>query len=269
DAEQITYSVLTDTGGTLTTVNVTARGANSTTEVSHGDGSDVFEVLGQDTPVTWAGDMRAYGLFWEEVASRMGYEGRFNLWPEETATEQVWKMLAADVDYKFPAPTQTLTHWAPNGVAELARDITRDLFSRYAYLYGVDVTQGNGSDIYLSIAQAGPDSHHFTVPTQGQMQTVETTYGRLDAPVVNLQLLQDFASGVDPVFGYFLSERIRNARSFGLSGVPWFEGYDLEAGDVVTFQPGWSSTPISARVIEYVKGEDEQIGLTLIEVDTV
>lgn len=72
----------------------------------------------------------------------------------------------------------------------------------------------------------------------------------------------------DDIVGYYVQEFIRHpVRLFDLRGVPWWQAYDLERGDVVQVTPPWGSTPIKCRILEHIKDwQTERVSLRLVEV---
>ena len=116
------------------------------------------------------------------------------------------------------------------------------------------------------MAIADPTQSDVPGTTAADLMTKEGEIGRIDADPHAFVGIQDEATAED-VLGYYVAESVRLAPLFAIEGVPWWEGYSLEVGDLVNATPPWESAARKCRVIEYVKSfESEQVELRLVEV---
>lgn len=235
---------------------------------SYDDLYDALQV--SSVPIDFAGDLRPLGLTWREVAARVAYEAGCNLVPAETDTETVWKMLAPDADGDFPASVATITEWEPGGFVELGRDVEAELLTRLLYLYDLDPSvEAGGDGAFRGALRASPVSadHDLASPTAAEIEAVEDTLGRLDAAEPRFYHLLRTAADAGFIAGRELSDRLRIPRLVAMSGVPWWQGYALEWGDIVQATPPWESTALKLRLIGVTKRfDDELVDLVSVEV---
>lgn len=215
--------------------------------------------LGSDE---WALDARTLGFTWPEIAARMQHAARSNLIPEETASGTEWKLLQAETDYEWPAASGSITEW--ESFVEAGRDL-RELATRYHFPYAYDASLGIDEAAFTAVVVATPDQSDVSVTT-GQLATAEATFGRRDAEPVALPTILEEATA-EEIAGYYVHEGIRLAAIFVISGVPWWQAYAVEVGDLLDVTPPWASSSVKVRVIEYVKDfGTEQIEIRCVEV---
>jgi hypothetical protein len=211
-----------------------------------------------------AADLRTFGISAAEVLARLAYHSRANIVPEEAATGTEWKFLTAETDYDWPAAGATLAEWDPGGITELGRDLDQ-LATRHVAHYAPDPSLGDFDSLYGGIVLANPDESDVSVTT-GQLTTAEADFGRIDAAPVAFVGISEEATA-EEVFGYYVHEAIRIAALVAIAGVPWWEGYTVEVGDILTVTLPWRASSIKVRVLEYRKSFDtEQIELRGVEV---
>jgi hypothetical protein len=216
--------------------------------------------LGSDV---WALDARGFGLTWEEIAAKLQFMARSNLLPEETASGQVWKLSQAESDYDWPAASGSITEW--DTFVEAGRDL-RELATRWLFPYAYDASKGTGDEAYTEVVVATPDQSDVPETTAAELVTAEALFGRFDAPPLPLLALRDETSA-EEIAGYYVHEGIRLAALYAISGVPWWEGYALEVGDLVNVTPPWSDSSVKVRLIEVVKDfGTEQVDVRCVEV---
>jgi hypothetical protein len=214
-----------------------------------------------------AADLRTMGLTFEEVLARLGFESRTTLIPEETASGRVWKLLTALSTYAFSAASGAITEWARGGFVEVGRALHDELATRFIFHYAPDWSRGDGEEAYTEILIANEDDNDLTVPSTADFQSAEDDFGDLDAEPMALRAIHDSATA-DDVAGYYAHELIRGGALFAISGVPWWEGYDVEVGDIKNVTPPWGSSAVKTRIIEYTKDPStEQIELRGVEVE--
>ena len=210
----------------------------------------------------WAFDARTLGLSWPQIAARMQHGARSNLIPEETATGTVWKLPQAEDDYEWPAASGSITEW--DSFVEAGRGLP-ELATRSHFPYAYNAALGIDEAAWTALVVATPDQSDVSVTT-GQLATAEATFGRFDAEPVALATILEEATA-EEIAGYYVHEGIRLAALFVISGVPWWEAYAVEVGDLLNVTPPWADASVKVRVIEYVKNFDtEQIELRCVEV---
>lgn len=232
--------------------------------------SDSYDALHTAMGSTaFAGDLRTKGLTAREVLAGVAWEAGCNLIPAETSSGTEWKMLAPDADGDFTAAIETLTEWEPGGFVELGRDVSEELYTRAIYLYEVDLALGEGDSAFRGAIRASAVSakHDLTSPTAAAIDAVEDKLGRLDAPgPVPYYLLRN-ATDAGFIAGRELTDRLRLPPLYAIAGVPWWQAYRLEAGDIVQATPPWESSAEKMRIIGYTKRfRDELVDLTLVGV---
>jgi len=194
-------------------------------------------------------DARSFGLTWEEIAARLQFQTRSNLIPEETSSGQVWKLLQAESDYDWPAASGSITEWET--FVEAGRDL-RELFTRSLWPYAYDASRGVSDEAYTQAVVATPDLSDVPETDAAALIAAEVLFGRFDAPPTPLPALQDEVSA-EEIAGYYVHEGRRLAALYAISGIPWWEGYTLEVGDIVNVTPPWAAASVKVRLIEVVK----------------
>jgi hypothetical protein len=221
--------------------------------------------LGSDA---WAFDARTLGLNWEDVLSRMAFEARATLVPEERSYGTAWKMLTALSTYAYPDASVSVTEWDPGGFVEAAQDVTYAHASRFSFRYAPDWSRGDGEEAFTQIVVANEDTNDLTTPSTADFQAAADKLGSIDAEPEAFRCIQVEATA-EEIAGYYCHERIRvPVRLFAISGVPWWESFKLEVGDIVNVTEPWGSSAIKCRILEYVKDPStEQIELRMVEVE--
>ena len=207
---------------------------------------------------SWAFDTRTLGLDWESVLARMGFEARANIIPEETSSGVVWKMLSASSAYAFPASSAPVTEWEPARFAVSGVPLVQGTATRFAASYKYDANEADGEAAFAGFLRADVDSNDLTTPNTAALTAAEAAIGIVIADPMGFRLIRDEATAKD-LLGYYASERIRRAEMFTVSGVPWWEGYTLEPGDVISVTPPWSESSRKLRVLSVTK--DRETGL--------
>jgi hypothetical protein len=219
----------------------------------------------------WAFDMRTLGSDFETCLARMAYEARATIVPEETSSGTEWKMLTALSTYHFSAASGSVTEWAPGGFVEADQDVRHAHASRFTFPYAPDFSKGDGEEAFAGLVVANKDDNDLPAspgPTTAQFVTAAAELGSYDAEPMALKCSQQEATA-EEIAGYYCHERIRvPARLFAVREVPWWEGYALEVGDIMTITPPWESAGVKCRIIEVTKDPStEQIELRAVEVE--
>ncbi len=217
-----------------------------------------------------AGDLRFLGGTWEEVAAKLAYLCRSNLIPIETTTGRQWRLLQAGATYLWDDSTTTLiAEWRGGGFVEAGRDLD-ELATSHRYHYDRDFALDSGDEGGYQealIANAEQNDLSALVPTI-DIDDAESTFGRIEADPRALALIADQTTAIN-VAGYYVSESLRIAPLYVISGVAWWEAYGLEIGDIITVTPPWEVAARTCRIIEYTKDfNTEQIEIRCVEVPT-
>jgi hypothetical protein len=218
-----------------------------------------------------AADLRAFGLTPEDVLARLAFESRANIVPDETAAGTVWRFLTAETDYGFPAASLAITEWDKGGTVELGLSL-EELGTRWVAHYAPDASLPEGDEAFTQIALANPDTSDVSVTTT-LLGNAEAAFGRLDAQPFAFLAHQD-EDTLEEVFGYYVSEGIRAghgsvvpAALIAISGIPWWDGYALQVGDLRNVTLPWRTSAKKVRVIETRKSfETEQVEIRAVEV---
>lgn len=221
--------------------------------------------LGSDV---WAFDATTLGFTWEEVLARMAFEARATLVPEETSTATEWKMLTALSTYAFGAASGSVTEWEPGGFVEADQDVRYTHASRFTFPYAPDWSRGDGEEAFTQLVVANEDTNDLTTPNTAAFAAAADAFGSIDAEPMAFKCIQVEATA-EEIAGYYAHERIRvPVALYAIKGIPWWEAYALEVGDIISVTPPWASSATKCRVIEYVKEPaTEQVELRLVEVE--
>lgn len=212
---------------------------------------DCYTNLGT-TAALWGFDARGLGLSALEVLERMGYEARANLVPEQVGSGVAWKMLTALSTFAFPATSGVIVDHEPGGFAQGDTDLRIEAATRFQSFYAYDASKGTSDAAFAKVLRADADSNDLTVPSVANFQAAEASLGVIVLPPIQLLCVQDDATAKDRL-GYEAHERIREAATFALRGVPGREVYASEPGDLVDMTPPWSSTSRKVRLLRVEK----------------
>lgn len=200
-------------------------------------------------------DARSLGATWASVLARLSFEGAVNLIPEEVAAGTAWKLLAPEFDgteATFPAAAAEITAWERGGFVEADVDVVNQLRTRLAAFYGYEAWRGNAEDAFTKLRHADPDTT-AGVAADTEMEAAEDAYGRRDAdPLFFLTHAED-GDLDEAVVGYYAQEMSRAGRTYAIKGIPWWEGYALEPGDIRTIVVPWSGTSRKVRILSVIK----------------
>lgn len=212
-------------------------------------------------------DALTLGLTWEEKLARVAFESRTNLVFEEFLGGTSWKMLTALSTYAFAAASGSVSEWDHGGFAEADQDIRFVHASRFTFPYAPDWSKGPTESAFTQLVVANEDTNDLTTPNDAAFTQAAQDIGSFEAEPITFKTIQQLATA-EEIAGYYAHERIRiPVALFAISGIPWWEGYDLEVGDIINVTPPWTSGAVKSRIIEYTKNnETEQIELRLVEV---
>ena len=188
------------------------------------------------------GDVRALGLSWPEVAQGLAYATRANLVPEEESTGRQWRILTADANYQFAAPSVDLT-----GVG-IVRNVKRGLgevATHHTFRYDYDSTLGATEEAYRQVVIANPTTSDVPT-TAADLLVVQQAIGVVESSPEFFRMVNDTDTAEDNA-GYLVQESIAYNRDvYTITEVPWMHGYKLQRGDIVDIAPPWKQFPDSS-----------------------
>jgi hypothetical protein len=211
-----------------------------------------FTTSKTDVPfVTINADLATLGQTVGQVLAELGFNGRINYFLAEGATQTVVKASSALTTYAFGAIGKVIgalftdLRSSPRSIAEIA--------NRFSALYAPLVGEPtNDPEAYSKTLVADEVRNDLVAKVATATITAnQTAYGYRESSVVPLTLLNDSVSAVD-VMGYYATESLRGQVSRYSAVLPWWIGYDLEPGDIVSIQPRWETAAVKCRVLRVV-----------------
>jgi hypothetical protein len=101
-----------------------------------------------------------------------------------------------------------------------------------------------------------------------EFTTAEQKFGRREHAGFRLWCVSDDDTARF-LASYYAQEHLRAARTFEISGLPWWRVYQLERGDIVLVTPSWVGAQIALRVVEHSHElATSDLGLVAVEVRT-
>ena len=227
-----------------------------------------FATAKTNTPsVAIGGDISARGGTMGEILADLGYHGRTNFAVDHTGAASVVKAFNAKTTLDFTASVRTLETFTDLRLT--SRELL-EIANRFRVLYALNPSASaedtGGYTEVLDLAEAGNPTAFTSKVANSVFTDSQTDFGIRPAAAVEFPMLNDQASVIE-VFAYYASEAMRG-KALRLSClVPWWEGYDLERGDIVEIQPSWATTAIKCRITRTIFDFDRNgVGLNLEEV---
>ena len=198
-----------------------------------------------------------------ELLSAVSFAGRTNFVYSETTSGTVLKAFAAEADYDFPASTRDIGAEFVDLKVNV-RAMT-EIATRFNWLYDLPPA----GDVYSSGEYArAVRATRFDNPYSADVATSEFTaaeaaFGARESITIPIEMIRDEASLLE-VTGYYVNESLRGQVERYTCVVPYWIGYDLEPGDIVSIRPAWESADVKVRVCRTVFNFDANgIGLVL------
>ena len=139
-----------------------------------------------------------------------------------------------------------------------------DIPTSFRATYDHDPTASQGVEFRRTVEMdaAGSDGNGGGEVSAATLAAREDAVGRKIARDYQFRMwrkrpgstLGDGESAALDAFHYYVSEQARaGADLYTIEGIPWWEGYDLECGDIVSATPPWASSALKLRVLEVTK----------------
>lgn len=225
--------------------------------------SSSFATAKTNTPVlNVTPDLSRYPTLGELLAA-IGFASRINFVYAEASSGTVVKAFAAETDYDFPAPSRALGNEFDDLRLTL-RPIT-EVANSFSWSY--DLLPGTDST-YAENYRASFTANQYSNPYSPTISTAtftasEVAFGRREAIDVPIAMIRDEASALD-VTGYYVKESLRGQVERYSCVVPYWLGYDLEPGDIVSILPAWETANQKVRILRVVFDFDRNaVGLVL------
>ena len=198
-----------------------------------------------------------------ELLAAIGFASRINFVYAETSSGTVVKAFAANTNYDFPAPSRALGNEFDDLRLTL-RPMT-EIANSFGWSYDlVDNADSSYSENYRGSFSANSTSNPYspTIP-DSDFTASEAAFGKRQAIDVPIAMIRDEASALD-VTGYYVKESLRGQVERYSCVVPYWLGYDLEPGDIVSILPAWETANQKVRILRVVFDFDRNaVGLVL------
>lgn len=217
--------------------------------------------------VNLAVDLRRCGESMPEILERIGFESRTNWIPAEGASGTVYKPLTPNsgVSYSWDAAVRTLTEFR-----KLLTDGRHldELSTEFSALWGYrNDRDPNDVEAFSAIARADATVNDASAKVStAAITTLRNSVGlRPSLPQAFIAIGSE--SILVEVWAYYVTVALQQEfRRFAMV-VSYAEAWDLEPGDIVTFETPWDGDTVKARIVRVAFPFDSPgIGLTLEEV---
>jgi hypothetical protein len=184
----------------------------------------------------WGFDLRGFGFAFDEILQRMAFESRSNIIPVETASGRVWRVLAANADYGWGQAVAVIAEYV--SMQDLGRGLD-DLASLFSFRYDFDASVGRGDseEPFRKALIASPTVSEVPILVD-EIAAAADRFGDVQAEPIDYIGIH-VAASAEQIAGYFVQERMAARRVFEIQGVPWFDGFPIELGDLVRSVPPW------------------------------
>ncbi len=211
---------------------------------AHGDLDSSFATAATNLgSAVFGGDVRNLGLDFEQVVQRMGYEFRSSIQAVDGTSGREWRILTPTTSYAFPAASgENLTEWE-----SILREEPQQRATRFNYLYQYHRHLGEGVDAFLA-AEQSTDT------------TAEDAIGRVEGETAGFFLINDSTTSAE-VVDWYTQERAGLGSSYRLLGVPPWEAYLLEPGDIRSLElpATLGGSTVKVRVLEIQRNPDTEL----------
>jgi hypothetical protein len=193
----------------------------------------------------------------------VGFNSRINFSLSESSSGTVVKAFAAETDYDFPAVGTAI------GAEFISLTLTLRTLAEIAnrFIAVFDQAPGTDGDRFASYRQT-LTANEGTNDLSAKVATADITasqsdFGKRDSIEIPFQMIDDSTVAID-VLGYYATESLRGQVGRYSLKVPWWLGYALEAGDIVSILPPWETTAQKVRVTHTVFNFSENgVGLNV------
>tara|TARA_R110002126_G_scaffold103625_5_gene236677 strand:- start:1288 stop:3099 length:1812 start_codon:yes stop_codon:yes gene_type:complete len=197
-----------------------------------------------------------------EILAAIGFAGRLNFVYSEESAGTVVKAFAAETDYDFPAPVRAIGDVFAEMKITL-RPIT-EIANAFSWLFNLTAGNDEGSigGYSGSLRATRFDNPYSNIPDADFVSSA-ASFGVRESIEIPIPMIRDQTTILD-VTGYYVNESLRGQVARYSCVVPYWIGYDLEPGDIVSIQPSWESSSVKVRVVRLVFSFDNHgIGLVL------
>ena len=197
-----------------------------------------------------------------EILAAIGFAGRVNFVYSEESAGTVVKAFAAETDYDFPAPVRAIGDVFAEMKITL-RPIT-EIANAFSWLFNLTAGNDEGSiGGYSGSLRATRFANPYSNIPDADFVSSAASFGVRESIEIPIPMIRDQTTILD-VTGYYVTESLRGQVARYSCVVPYWIGYDLEPGDIVSIQPNWESSAVKVRVVRLVFSFDNHgIGLVL------
>jgi hypothetical protein len=225
-----------------------------------------FAVAKTNTPLVNVGaDIGGAAQSLNTLLAGLGFNGRINFVYSEGPSGILLKAYAAETTFTWPASIRVLTEFSDLVIATGSQsELANSFVALYKLIAG---TSQQLSTAYLNTFTVNKDFNEITgrVSASSITQSVQRVGNRSSLPIP-FPMLSDEASVIE-VFAYYINESLRGPVDRFSCMVPYWLGYDLEAGDIVAIRPVWETSNLKCRVVAVAFDFDlNGVGLNLEQV---
>jgi hypothetical protein len=214
------------------------------------------------------------GATFPEIAGRIAFEACCNLVQEETSTGTVWRLLPPIYDgtnkwFEFSTSTAvTLEALNWRDAQEIGQE-AETIFTRFRVHYDRDPSIEDPEEAFRKVLRIDRVQNDVSaIFNTSEFTTAEQKFGRREHAGFRLWCVSDDDTARF-LASYYAQEHLRAARTFEISGLPWWRVYQLERGDIVLVTPSWVGAQIALRVVEHSHElATSDLGLVAVEVRT-
>ena len=207
-------------------------------------------------------DLALYPSLGEFLAA-VGFAGRINFVFAEGSSGTVLKAFAAESDYDFGAVVRAIGSEFTSMIVTL-KPLT-EIANHFSWLY--NLAEGESPDFienYLGSLRVTPETNPYSPDvTTLEFTDNEAAFGDRESIAIPIPMIRDETSMLETT-GYYVSEALRGQVQRLTCLVPFWVGYDLEPGDILSVLPAWESANQKVRIVRTVFSFNQNgVGLVL------